>query len=271
LGTVIVSQRGSSRNKGRRPAAGLVAFSVYRDNLHTHPNREGRFMSTATAATPDTYSPDVLTNGDTLTIADLLQRFGPMRLKRIRFNPWPGTATEQDVLDILVKEDRLFELMDGILVEKAMGFPEAFLAAALIRILGNWVSPRKLGAVAAPDGMMRLAAGLVRIPDVSFIRWDRFPNRQVQPDPIPNLSPDLAVEVLSPSNTDAEMGQKLRDYFGSGTQLVWFVDPRQRTVTIYTAPDESVVLREDQTLDGGAVLPGFTLPLRELFAELDPH
>jgi Uma2 family endonuclease len=119
--------------------------------------------------------------------------------------------------------------------------------------------------------MMRLAAGLVRIPDVSFLRWDRFPNRQVQPDPIPNLVPDLAVEILSPGNTDAEMEQKLRDYFNSGTQLVWFVDPRQRIVTVYTAPDQSLVLREDQTLGGGAVLPGFTLPQRELFAELDPH
>jgi Uma2 family endonuclease len=228
-------------------------------------------MSTETVLPSNTCPPDVRTNGDTLTVADLFQRFGPMLLKRIRFDPWPGTATEQDVLDLQAKEGRLFELMDGILVEKAMGFPEAFLAAAIIGMLHNWVSPRKLGAVVAPDGMLRLAPGLIRIPDVSFIRWERFPNRQVQPDPIPNLYPDLAVEVLSPSNTDAEMEQKLRDYFHSGTQLVWFVDPRQRTVTVYTSPHQSVILREDQTLDGGAVLPGFTLPLRELFAELDPH
>jgi Uma2 family endonuclease len=228
-------------------------------------------MSTVTANLPDTGPAVTPANGDALTVADLFERFGPMPLKRIRFDPWPGTATEQDVLDLHVKEGRLFELTDGILVEKTMGFPEAFLASALIGILRNWVSPRKLGAVVAPDGMMRLAAGLIRIPDVSFIRWDRFPNRQVQPDPIPNLVPDLAVEVLSPSNTDVEMEQKLRDYFGNGTQLVWFVDPRQRTVTVYTASNQSDVLREDQTLDGGAVLPGFILPLRELFAELDPH
>jgi hypothetical protein len=81
-------------------------------------------MSTVTVIASDNLTPpDPLTEGDTLTVADLLQRFGPMRLRRIRFNPWPGTATEQDVLDIHVKEGRLFELTDGILVEKAMGFP----------------------------------------------------------------------------------------------------------------------------------------------------
>jgi Uma2 family endonuclease len=228
-------------------------------------------MSTATAVPPDTCPADAPGGADMLTVADLVQRFGPMRLKRIRFTPWPGTATEQDVLDIHAREGRLYELVDGILLEKAMGFPESILAMALGAFLKVFANRHNAGAVLGADGMMRLAPGLVRIPDVSFIPWDRFPNRQIQPDPVPDLFPELAVEVLSPSNTDAEMGQKLRDYFGSGTRLVWFVDPRQRTVTVYTAPNQSVVLREDQTLDGGAVLPGFTLTLRELFAELDPH
>jgi Uma2 family endonuclease len=67
------------------------------------------------------------------------------------------------------------------------------------------------------------------------------------------------------------MERKLRDYFAAGARLVWLVDPAARTVAVYTAPDQSTSLREDQTLDGGPVLPGFTLPLRDLFAELDPH
>ena len=228
-------------------------------------------MSTVTVGPPATCPPDTPTHGDSLTVANLLQRFGPMRLSRIRFQPWPGTATEQDVLDLHAREGRLYELIDGILLEKAMGFPESLLALALGAYLKVFANRHNAGAVLGADGMLRLAPGLIRIPDVSFIRWERFPNRQVQPDPIPNLFPDLAVEVVSPSNTDAEMEQKLRDYFNSGTQLVWFVDPRQRTVTVYTAPDQSIVLREDQTLDGGTVLPGFTLSLRELFTELDPH
>jgi Uma2 family endonuclease len=206
-----------------------------------------------------------------LTVVDLSRRFGPISLRRIRFDPEPGTATEQDVLDIHQREKRLFELVDGILVEKTIGFMESVLAAALCGRVATWVSKRNLGAVAGADGMMRLAPGLIRIPDVSFMEWDRFPNRQIQVDPIPDLVPDLAVEVLSPSNTELEMEGKLNDYFRTGTRLVWYVDPRTRTVDVYTAPDQSIRLTQADTLDGGSLLPGFRLPLRELFAELDPH
>jgi Uma2 family endonuclease len=206
-----------------------------------------------------------------LTAVDLSSRFGPMPLRRIRFNPEPGTATEQDVLDLHQREKRLYELVNGILVEKAVGFLEAVLGAALAGRVATWVHQRNLGAVACAGGIMRLAPGLIRIPDVSFIEWDRFPNRQVQPDPIPDLVPDLAVEVLRRGNTQLEMEGKLDDYFRTGTRLVWFVDPRTRTVDVYSAPDQSVRLTQADTLEGGSLLPGFRLPLRELFAELDPH
>src|SRR5262249_28109228 len=121
------------------------------------------------------------------------------------------------------------------------------------------------------DGMMRLAPGLIRIPDVAFLNWDRFPNRQIGTEPIPDLAPDLAVEVLSPSNTEREMERKLQDYFRVGVKLVWYIDPRRRTVDVYPAPDQTTRLTADQILDGGVVLPGFQLPLADLFAELDPH
>jgi Uma2 family endonuclease len=75
--------------------------------------------------------------------------------------------------------------------------------------------------------------------------------------------------VLSESNTEAEMTRKRQEYFSAGVRLVWMVDPDARTVTVYTAPDQSIVLGEADTLTGDPVLPGFTLPLRDLFAELD--
>jgi Uma2 family endonuclease len=205
----------------------------------------------------------------TWTAADLGERFGSMPLWRIRFDPFPGTATEQDVLDVLHKEGRLCELVDGVLVEKPMGFRESALAATLITFLKMFVTPRRLGTVTAPDGTLRLTAGLVRIPDVAFISWDRIPGRRLPQQPIPNLVPDLAVEVLSRSNTADEMERKRREYFGHGARLVWLIDPEARTVTVYTDPATSAVLHEAQTLDGGSVLPGFELPLRDLFAELD--
>jgi Uma2 family endonuclease len=205
----------------------------------------------------------------TWTAEELGNRFGTMPLWRIRFNPMPGDATEQDVLDVLAKEGKLCELVDGVLVEKVMGMRESCLASMLIHLMRTFLNGLKLGTVSAPDGLMRLATGLVRIPDVAFISWDKFPERRLPAEPIPDLAPDLAVEVLSRSNTEQEMTRKLTDYFNSSVRLVWFVDPDTRTVEVYTSPDQSVVLHEDQTLDGGDVLPGFTLPLRELFAELD--
>jgi Uma2 family endonuclease len=204
-----------------------------------------------------------------LTAADLTDRFGPIPLTRVRFDPWPGNATEQDVLDIHNREKRLYELVDGILVEKVMGYPESALALILARILGNWVQPRRLGILAGEAGMMRLTVGRVRIPDISFVSWGRLPGRRRPRKPLPDLSPDLAIEVLSESNTDEEMTGKRQDYFASGTRLVWQIDPEKRTVDVYTAPDTFTRLDANSTLDGGDVLPGFTLPLAQLFAELD--
>jgi len=203
------------------------------------------------------------------TLADLVEQLGSIPLHRIRFHPLPGTATEQDVLDIERRENRLCELVDGVLVEKAMGFRESALACALIIFLSAFTRPRNLGIVTGEAGMLRLSSGLVRIPDVAFVSWGRLPGRRMPSEPIPQLAPDLAVEVLSESNTEGEMDRKLHEYFDAGVLAVWFVDPKSRTITVYTAADQFVVLNENQILDGGIVLPGFSLPVQQLFAELD--
>ena len=145
-----------------------------------------------------------------MTLADLLERFGAIPAARIRYDPPPGTATEQDVITLEARENRLFELVDGVLVEKAMGFYESFLAMRLVQFLLTFVEQHALGIVAGAAGMLRLAPGRVRIPDVSFISWDRLPQRRVPRQPIPDLVPDLAVEVLSEGNTPREMEQKLQ-------------------------------------------------------------
>jgi Uma2 family endonuclease len=209
---------------------------------------------------------DVVTEPSTTpTVTDLLARLGNIPPHRVLLRPTPGTATEQDVIDIEAREDRLCELVDGVLVEKAMGYEESALAALLIHFLVGFVRQHDLGIVAGADGTLRLMPGLVRIPDVSFVSWDRLPGRRYPRQPIPDLAPDLAVEVLSKSNTAQEMKRKLREYFGVGVRLVWCVDPRARTVRVYTAENQSVLLTAEQTLDGGAVLPGFALPLAQLF------
>ena len=75
--------------------------------------------------------------------------------------------------------------------------------------------------VVGEAGMMRISQGLVRIPDVSFVSWDRLPEGKVPSEPIPALAPDLAVEVLSQGNTAKEMNRKRREYFEAGVRLVW--------------------------------------------------
>jgi len=155
------------------------------------------------------------------TLADLLEQLGGITPDRVRFRPAPGTATEEDVLAIRHSpERRLCEVVDGVLVEKAMGFRKSYLALVLASILWAFVEPRRLGLVVGADGMMRLMTGLVRIPDVAFISWDRLPNRRVPTEPLPDVAPNLAVEVLSTSNTPREMVRKRQEYFAAEVQVV---------------------------------------------------
>jgi Uma2 family endonuclease len=203
------------------------------------------------------------------TAAELVQKLGNIPLKRICFTPPPGTATERDLLAAMRRSDRLYELVDGTLVEKAMGLGESMIALLVSRRIGNFAEEHDLGIPAGEAGTVRLLKGLVRIPDVSFFCWDKLPGRMLPSEPIPDLFPDLAVEVLSEGNTPEEMERKLREYFLAGVRLVWMIDPRKRAAEVYTAPDApAATLDETQALDGGNVLPGFKLPLAELFARL---
>jgi Uma2 family endonuclease len=207
---------------------------------------------------------------NTATIGDLLHRLGSIPAARVRLHPYPGTATEADVLKVLDEENRPCELVEGTLVEKPMGYEESGLAMLIGTFLNNFVRPRKLGIVTGQAGTVRLFPGLVRIPDVAFASWGCFPDRKRPKARIPQIAPDLVVEVLSKSNTKPEMAKKLGEYFDAGVRLVWMVDPRKQTVRVYTGIAQSVLIKRGQSLDGGAVLPGFVLRLEELFGDDEP-
>ena len=203
------------------------------------------------------------------TMADLLASLGHIPLQRIRMRPPPGTATEEDVLKAEGHTGRICELIDGVLVEKAMGYLESLLAGAIVEALRKFVRQRNLGIVLTPDGTLRILPGQVRVPDACFVAWDRFPGGTLPKVAIPAVAPDLAVEILSEGNTPGEMERKLRDYFAAGVRLVWYIDPRSRTARAYTAPGVCEELAEQGILSGRDVLPGFELSLAGLFAEMD--
>jgi Uma2 family endonuclease len=199
------------------------------------------------------------------TLADLQQHLGGVPLERIRLYPPPGMATVEDALAIDNREDRLCELVDGVLVEKVMSTYESVLAGFLIQRINTFLESRRLGVVTTGDGALWILPRKMRIPDVSFIRWERFPNRKLPKERVYRVAPDLAVEILSEGNTEDEMQQKLAEYFEAGVQLVWYIDPSRRIADVYTTPDQMQALGEQDMLDGQDVLPGFQLRLGELF------
>ncbi len=200
------------------------------------------------------------------TLADLMEQLGNVPLERIRLHPFPGTATVEDVLRLCDREPKcLCELVDGVLVEKVMGHQESRLAFRLGHALQSYLEVHDLGILSGADGPHQILFDQVRFPDVAYIAYDRIPEGADPSTPVPDWIPTIAVEVLSRSNTKAEMTRKLRDYFEAGVELVWYVDPSDRTVRVYHSPEEVITLTEADTLDGEQLLPGFFLSIRDWF------
>ena len=150
-----------------------------------------------------------------------------------------------------------------------MGTLESLLALEVAFALRTYLEGHRLGVVLGADGLLQLGPKLVRGPDVSFIRWERFPDGRLPTDRIWAVVPDLAVEVLSPGNTAAEMERKVADYLGAGTPLVWIIDPISRTAVVHAANDSGganqTCVGPEGVLDGGDVLPGFRVELSRVF------
>lgn len=194
---------------------------------------------------------------------------GNVPLSRVKLNPTPGTATKSDWLAILQSDKRLYELVDSTLVEKPMEWLESLLAMLLGRWLGNYVESIQAGVVTGPDGFTELYSGTVRGPDVAFIAWDRIPDGKLPRTPIPSLVPNFVIEVLSPANTYGEMSRKRREYFQGGVELLWMVDHRDRTITVYKSSLQYEVVQEGDIIDASPVLSGWSFNTADLFAKID--
>jgi len=203
------------------------------------------------------------------TLDERLLDLGNIPLTRIMMTPPPGEATKSDWLAIRESDKRLCELVDGTLVEKTMGWLESLLGAVLIRWLGGYVEARRLGVVTGEDAFTELFPETVRAPDVAFVSWDRMPQGRLPTSPLPNLVPNFVIEVLSKGNTYGEMSRKRREYFQAGVELIWMVEHRNRTITVYRTSQKFQVFREGEIIDGSPVLPEWTFNTADLFAVLD--
>ena len=157
------------------------------------------------------------------------------------------------------------ELSAGMLVSEPIPLPRhGQLQARLARVLAEHAEPRGLGIVLTKAGfLLSEKPDTVRGPDVAFVRRDRF-----DPDEAARFffrgAPDLAVEILSPSNRPAEIHAKVADYLAAGASLVWILDPERRSATVHRTLLDRRTIAEDGALEGEEVLPGLTIPLKNL-------
>jgi Uma2 family endonuclease len=160
-----------------------------------------------------------------------------------------------------------YELVRGELRKMApAGYLHGRIAINITTPLDRHVRTHNLGVVCAAETGFKLASNpdVVRAPDVAFIRRERVEEVGDVEGYWPG-APDLAVEVISPSDTYADVQEKVVDWIEAGTRMILLVMPRKRTVTIYRSLTDIVMLTEHETLDGADVVPGWKLPVRELF------
>lgn len=162
-----------------------------------------------------------------------------------------------------------YELAHGRLVTMAAaGGKHGQIAITMGGLIWAFVKEKNLGVVMAAEMGFWLGTDpdTVRAPDVAFVATENLPEDGI-PDGFCPGPPDLAVEIVSPHDRADEIFEKVNDYLNAGTLLVWVVYPASKLVAEYKSLDESRVLDDTSTLNGGEVLPGFSLPVAQLFDE----
>lgn len=169
--------------------------------------------------------------------------------------------------DLPEEDAHRLELVRGRLIrEPRPGARHGLLMARLGARLQRHVEENRLGVVCMDFGVvLPTEPPTVRGPDIGFVARDRIPPEGV-PTGFLRMAPDLAVEIVSPSNTVSEIQEKVLEYLDAGARLVWVIDPQTQVVNTYRSRDEIRLLGEGDELEGGDVLPGFRLALEELFA-----
>lgn len=162
--------------------------------------------------------------------------------------------------------DYQMELVDGeIIFMSPSGIESDEVAAAIVAALSNWVRPRKLGRVTASSGGFRLPneTGDVRAPDAAFILAERLPRTT---ENYAELVPDLIFEVKSKTDSMTKLRSKIQQFLQLGTKVGVLVDPRTRTMEVYRRDRDKIVLKDGDVLQVSELLPGWELPVIEVWA-----
>jgi Uma2 family endonuclease len=158
------------------------------------------------------------------------------------------------------------ELDEGELITMAPASEDhGYFEGRIYRLIANHVEAHKLGRVYAGDTGFRLSDDTVRSPDVAFVRKSRV--AEVRSQGFAKGAPDLAIEIISPSNTFRQMSRKVRQYFAAGCQTVWVVYPERQEIEVFESSGADRTLTREDRLEAPGLLPGFSILVADLFAE----
>ena len=179
----------------------------------------------------------------------------------------PYSATLMTAEDLMANPvpDKCTELVAGrLVVREPPGYRHGDVAARLLIAIGTYAKTHQLGRVLAAESGFTLFRNpdTVRAPDVAFIRAERVPAKPMST--YPEFAPDLAVEVLSPSDRPGKVLEKIGDWLDAGTRLVWSVDPQRRLARVYRPDGSEVLLMANDSLDGETVLPGLIIRISDM-------
>lgn len=173
-------------------------------------------------------------------------------------------VTAEELPAIVPRDDYRYELVAGRVVRMSPpGWQHGVIVVRLLELLAGHVRERRLGALVTEVGFkLRSNPDTVRGPDISFVRQDRLPAGKKRD--YWSGAPDLAIEVLSPSDTPGDIDAKVNDYLSTGVSVVVVIDPDAETVTRYRPGPESQVMRRGEALDLSDVLPGFRCAVNDI-------
>jgi Uma2 family endonuclease len=174
-----------------------------------------------------------------------------------------GSATIQDLLNT-PKDGRKYELVDGEILVSPAGMRHSEVALRIAGLIWEFLERNPIGKVYSSDVGIAFPNGNVRSPDVTYVSLAKLPGGR-SPDTFGEVIPDLAVEVLSPSDSLKELGRKIGEFLENGVPLVWLVDPARETVTVYRSLTQTEQFSASDVITAEPVLPGFSAEVRRFF------